>query len=141
MATSPNTGGFRPVTPAPLRAGIVLSADEARRICEALVTVQRTAGYFAASLIDRLDVLDGDPDLEDSDEDGACDEDEISTMLALGEGDGPGCLISDPDSGADDNGEETNAEDSFLIPGHFLRQAELGAGCALADPGGHDADN
>lgn len=53
-------------------------------------------------LIDRLDEIDGDPDLEEDDPAGQCDEDEINT----GHGNfvmhgssyfGPGCPISDPD--------------------------------------------
>lgn len=48
--------------------------------------------------IDILDALDPDPDLE-PEEDGACDEDEISTGFhALRNMPGPGCAISDCDS-------------------------------------------
>ena len=83
-------------------------------------------------LVNLLDVLDGDPDLE-----GECSEDEISRCTDLGRAvkrDGPGCPISDPDKGADDEGEETNTEDAFwLIPHTTLGQ---GVGCPIADPAG-----
>lgn len=51
--------------------------------------------------IERLDEIDGDPDLEDDDPSGQCDEDEINTGLAFISAhgislDGPGCPISDP---------------------------------------------
>lgn len=57
---------------------------------------------FAQSLIDHMDALDGDPDLEDGDPAGQCDEDGVNTgdgLLwqhgrLLG---GPGCMISDDD--------------------------------------------
>lgn len=52
---------------------------------------------FIAVAIDLLDTLGGDPDLEEDDPPGQCDEDEINTMLALSYGGGPGCLISDDD--------------------------------------------
>ncbi|WP_298196578.1 hypothetical protein [Novosphingobium sp.] len=42
---------------------------------------RRELEAFVAAAIDLLDLLDGDVDLEDDDPQGACDEDEISTML------------------------------------------------------------
>lgn len=59
---------------------------------------------FAEISIALLDLIDGDPDLEDSHEDGQCSEDEISTNLHAQWGGGPGCEISDPDSAVDDGG-------------------------------------
>lgn len=98
MASNANMGGFRPVTPSPgitpLQAGIVLSASEARKIAEALVTIQQVAGRVGIHLIDKLDVLDGDSDFE-----GECSEDEISRCTDHGlpiPNDGPGCKIADP---------------------------------------------
>jgi len=57
-------------------------------------------------LIDHLDEIDGDPDLEEDDPPGQCDEDEINTgspsFAMHGQHDkGPGCPISDPDCGDD----------------------------------------
>lgn len=52
---------------------------------------------FISVAIDLLDVLAGDPDLEEDDPSGQCDEDGINTQLALSYGGGPGCLISDDD--------------------------------------------
>lgn len=59
---------------------------------------------LAQSLIDHMDVIDGDPDLEDDDPAGQSDEDGVNTgsgKLCL-HGmvlDGPGCMISDDDVG------------------------------------------
>jgi hypothetical protein len=58
---------------------------------------------FAEISIAMLDLLDPDPEMEDSDEDGQCDEDEISTNLTARWGVGPGCKISDPDVAVDDH--------------------------------------
>jgi len=48
-----------------------------------------------------LDALDGDPDLEDDDPSGQCDEDGINTAYGMVRytvgGSGPGCPISDDD--------------------------------------------
>jgi hypothetical protein len=38
---------------------------------------------LAQSLIDRMDAMDGDPDEDDDDPAGQCDEDESNTRLAL----------------------------------------------------------
>jgi len=65
---------------------------------------RRELACFIAVAIDLLDVAGGDPDLEDSDEDGQCSEDEISTNLQAHQGFGPGCIISDPDCAVDDSG-------------------------------------
>jgi len=53
-------------------------------------------------LVDLLDLLGGDPDAEEDDPAGQCDEDGVNTALALACGGGPGCLISDPDMAVDD---------------------------------------
>lgn len=59
---------------------------------------------LAERLIERLDQQDGDPDLEDDDPTGQCDEDGINTSNGMpylhGNGynyRGPGCTISDED--------------------------------------------
>lgn len=57
---------------------------------------------FAEISIALLDMIDGDPDREDEDEDGQCSEDEISTNLRVLSSGGPGCEISDPDYAVDD---------------------------------------
>lgn len=93
MATNFNTGEIRPVTP--LGAGIVLSVMEARQIAEALVTIQQVAGRVGLHLIDKLDVLDGDPDLETE---GV--EDDFTAHPAR-PWHGPGCPLADP--GEDDD--------------------------------------
>ena len=105
-------------------------------------------------LVGLLDAWDGDPDSEEDDlEDSfvlsrqasesakgpGCEisdaggetpyEDQPGPFRALGVWNGPGCPISDPDKGVDDDGEEVAAEDSF--------QSHLsnGPGCPLADNG------
>jgi hypothetical protein len=60
---------------------------------------------LAQSLIDHMDAIDGDPDLEDDDPAGQCDEDGVNTgdglLWAHGKLlSGPGCMISDDDSSA-----------------------------------------
>jgi len=72
-------------------------------------------------LVNLLDVLDGDPDLE-----GECSEDEISRCTDFGSpvyGDGPGCSISDPDKGVDDDGEGIDEREAdageYDYPGHI----------------------
>lgn len=52
---------------------------------------------LAQSLIDHLDAVDGDPDLEDDDPAGQCDEDGINTRLFVLAERGAGCIISDQD--------------------------------------------
>ena len=72
----------------------------AGRIAASLLN-RHSAGEIAEAvtvLIDVLDLLGGDPDLEDGDEDGQCNEDEISTNLHAQWGEGAGCEISDGDS-------------------------------------------
>jgi hypothetical protein len=66
---------------------------------------------FAASIgaminvgIEMLDVLAGDPDDEESDEDQGHDEAEPD-FLSRFRGEGPGCLIADNDYGAEEAGE------------------------------------
>ena len=121
MATFPNTGGFRPVTPSNLRAGIVLSVEEASRIAEALVTIQQVAARVGINLIDRLDVLEGDSDLE-----GEWSEDEISstpTWITLA--DGPGCQIADAGGQCDED--DNNTDLGRTLDAH-------GPGCELSDP-------
>lgn len=49
-------------------------------------------------LIDRLDEITPDPDAEDDDPSGQCDEDGMNTDLASAIGWGPGCPLSDEDS-------------------------------------------
>lgn len=58
-------------------------------------------GCAVEALIDLLDAIDGDPDLEN-----ASDlEDDFGLTAFAADGIGPGCNISDPDFGVDDEGE------------------------------------
>lgn len=75
-------------------------ADLLRRIAE---TDRKLLEQFVAAAIDALDVVDGDPDLEEDDPCGQIDEDGVNTVLpdeAYRWVDrGPGCVYSDPESG------------------------------------------
>lgn len=57
---------------------------------------------FIAVAIDLLDLADGDADREEDDPHGECSEDGINTSLARARHGGPGCQISDGDSGVED---------------------------------------
>ena len=46
-------------------------------------------------LVALLDTMDGDPDVEDDDPSGQCDEDDLNTNLHVRWATGPGCAISD----------------------------------------------
>jgi hypothetical protein len=56
---------------------------------------------FLAIAIDLLDTMDPDPELEDDDPAGQCDEDGVNTEVWKACGGGPGCVISDNDHGHD----------------------------------------
>ena len=78
------------------------------RVAMMLQRIPRPAIEHAVSvLIDHLDECDGDPDLEsDGDElDGTCAEDEAGAELYARPWSGPGCEISDPDKGDEEDGE------------------------------------
>jgi hypothetical protein len=57
---------------------------------------------FTECLIERLDEIDGDPDREEDDPSGQCDEDGVNTAFSFIRytvgAFGPGCPISDDDS-------------------------------------------
>mgnify|MGYP001067958006 CR=1 FL=1 len=87
MATHPNSGGGATALPLNLLAQAIpmLSRSDLEALTE--------------RLIDRLDWLDGDPDLEEDDPAGQCDEDGINTygdLPLMGmRGHGPGCIIGE----------------------------------------------
>lgn len=120
MATSPITGGIRPVTPTSLNSGIVLSIAEARQIAEALVTMQEVAGRVGVHLIDRLDALDGDADLEATDAEDDFAEREQQPWH------GPGCEIADGDCGVDDGFEDEDEREED--PGYYDSPGRIGGG-------------
>lgn len=59
---------------------------------------------FISVAISLLDLADGDPDAEEDDPAGACDEDGINTYFP--DAFGPGCIISDDDNEHDGREEE-----------------------------------
>jgi hypothetical protein len=89
---------------------VAVPRAELQAVLEALASLVQASGQAFSLLIDRLDTADGDPDLEEDDPPGQCDEDEINTNLWMRTGEGPGCEISDPDKGADDDPERDEGE-------------------------------
>lgn len=127
-AHTPDLAGVIPARPTPLHAGVLLSVSQVRKLAEALVTIQEAAAFTSVFLIDRLDVHEGDSDLEEgepeedadaSEEDDPAEEDtedcdgfenepafdKASLRKLKRHGDGPGCPISDTDFGAEEIGE------------------------------------
>lgn len=76
---------------------------------------EQLEGFIEVAL-SLLDFADGDPDVEEDDPAGQCDEDGINTSFARARHDGPGCLISDGDRGADDDGEPEPLEPDRVSP-------------------------
>lgn len=62
-------------------------------------------GALVEALLERLDCLDGDPDIEEDDPAGVRDEDGINTCTGYDRRLGPGCPISDP-GGCEHDGRE-----------------------------------
>ena len=89
MATNPNVLAFAP--PLALR---LLNKHSPREIAEAIEI-----------LIDVLDAIGGNPDEEEDDPSGQCDEDEVNTTFELAASGSPGCEISDP-GGCEHDGRE-----------------------------------
>ena len=77
-------------------SGILIPRDEYEELTEALATVFRIGARFTPRLIERLDLTDGDPDLED-----ATDLEDDFSIYTLGLPPGPGCPIAD--TGEDDD--------------------------------------
>lgn len=91
---------------------------------------------FVSVAIDLLDVLDGDPDNEEDDPPGQCNEDEVNTNLHAQWGEGPGCEISDgPEE--DDHAGECSEDEISCGPGHWggLHWRDHGPGCLVSDAG------
>lgn len=51
---------------------------------------------FVEVSIAMLDLIDGDPDIEEDDPSGQCDEDEVNTGFEIAREAGAGCPIADP---------------------------------------------
>lgn len=66
-------------------------------------------------LIDRLDEVDGDPDLEDATD----TEDDVLSRFAIGYFDGPGCPIADTPEDGDTNEDEGHDEHSLMCAETF----------------------
>ena len=92
---------------------------------------------FIAVALELVDTLDGDPDLEDSDEDGQCSEDEISTNLHAQWGEGAGCGIGDPGEQDDHGGCEHDGtepeEGTYAVYGVDQSKGPILSGCHVLD--------
>lgn len=78
-----------------MASGSIQPAIGAGRVPVALQggNVAALIGNTIEALIDVLDTLGGDPDREDDDPAGQCDEDGVNTLFPIGNG--PGCMIAD----------------------------------------------
>lgn len=75
------------------REALAVPAADLRLMADALVAMQQACARIAATLIDRLDDHDGDPDLENATD---LEDDHSLSSLALDYAEqGPGCAISD----------------------------------------------
>jgi len=75
--------------------------DRSNALSEAAGKALGEVADLTERLIDRIDEIDGDPDMEEDDPSGQCDEDGITTGIGSfvrrgARDDGPGCPISDP---------------------------------------------
>ena len=75
-------------------SGVVVPRDEYEELTEAMATVFRLGARFLPSLVERLDLIDGDAD-DEAEED--CGQDEGEPDMRSYVGEGPGCPISDSD--------------------------------------------
>ncbi|OYX67027.1 MAG: hypothetical protein B7Y88_04185 [Sphingomonadales bacterium 32-64-17] len=89
---------------------------------------------FIAVGIELVDAMDGDPDIEPNgdEEDGTFAEDEGAAKFATMRS-GPGCIEADPDRGADDVGDCSDAEDDFWLSPAALFHGSKGPGCLASD--------
>ena len=93
------------MTSTPLHnSGILIPRDEYEELTEALATVFRIGARFTPSLIERLDLIDGDPDIELNGDETDHDRAEDCFTIGKNDGSGPGCIIADPDCAVDDTG-------------------------------------
>lgn len=104
-----------PIMGAPLRAPAIPAPPIAITRILSRFDREQLEGFVAIA-IDLMDLADGEPDFEDDDpgeeDDPAGDlasEDVAGGYMAY-RPTGPGCPISDPDKGADDEGEQVNED-------------------------------
>lgn len=96
MATRHDTGASAPTLPLDL-------------LLASLPSLPRPVlSRLTARMIERLDEMDGDPDTEQTGDEGEPD------FLTKHEGYGPGCSISDPDYGGEEKGEDAQGGDVCL---------------------------
>ena len=112
-------------------SGILIPRDEYEELTEALATVFRIGARFTPRLIERLDLTDGDPDVEaNGDEmDGTFAEDDQGIVVA---GYGPGCETTDA---GELDGDETDGNGAEDEPCAWFPLYQEGAGCPIADNG------
>jgi hypothetical protein len=99
--------------PASLDAALAMLPSLPRPVLSRLVT----------RMIERLDQIDGDPEIEEDDEDCGRDDGEPDYRRPhwrLRKWAGPGCMISDSDYGSEDEGEP---EDGIAHPAYGIDQS------------------
>lgn len=82
-------------------SAIPITRQSAERMVHWLRDTERTCGLIASAFVERFDLDDGDADLEVD----RIEDDFVPTPVFAQLNTGPGCEISDPDEGVDDQGE------------------------------------
>ena len=104
-------------------SAVPIARDEAEALAELFADLQRQSGAALLLLTNRMDALDGDPDLE------TCRTEDDFTPMPPEIDYGPGCTVSDP------GGTESNEDEPHQ------HSTDYGPGCPIADPGGCQHDD
>ncbi|QDM40358.1 hypothetical protein [Altererythrobacter sp. TH136] len=128
-------------------SGILIPRSEYEELTEALATVFRIGAKFTPRLVDRLDLQDGDPDLEDSGDDEPAGDEKDGAWIEWHQMRGSPKRRSnilptyneddeedDPSEEDDHSGQCTQDEISSGVPS-FGWGGPMAAGCPIADPG------
>lgn len=79
-------------------SAVPIERSQLVQLLESMAAMQNLTAQIAASLLDKLDDIDGDPDVEPNgdEQDGNLGEDDFCIHRPGMWGGGPGCPISDP---------------------------------------------
>ncbi|MDJ0979251.1 MAG: hypothetical protein QNI87_12060 [Erythrobacter sp.] len=113
-------------------SGIVIPRDEYEELTEALATVFRIGAKFTPRLIERLDLADGDPDLEDDADAEQASWGNAPSQLGLH----GHCMAWHHDDAEEDDPAGQYDEDAYTA----RKVPADGPGCPIADPGGCEHD-
>ena len=101
-------------------SAVPIDRRQLEQLLESMAAMQNLTAQIAATLLDKLDDIDGDPDVElngDETDSSQCEDDH--PLIGTGAlrpgiwGGGPGCSISDPDSAVDDSPCDADTEDGI----------------------------